>query len=60
MPIYPYKCSNTNCQETEDLRAPMAERDALQGKMCPTCGDGTLRRQFTPYHILNAGLGDLL
>lgn len=60
MPTYSYKCSSQDCEGTKELSTSMSNRDAWQGKECPTCGNGTLRRSFTPYSILNAGLGDIL
>lgn len=60
MPQYSYQCSNQECEEVSDLTAPMSDRDAWQGKRCPTCGNGTLRRKYTPYRILHAGLGDIV
>jgi uncharacterized protein (DUF983 family) len=38
----------------------MKDREAWQGNTCPTCGDGTLKRMFTPYSIVNVGLGDII
>jgi putative FmdB family regulatory protein len=60
VPTYAYKCSNDECHATHDLTTSMEQRGTWQGKTCPTCGDGTLRRLFTPYRILNAGLGDII
>lgn len=61
MASYSYKCSNDECPAPEQsLTAPMSERDAWQGKVCLTCGNGHLHRIFTPWGILRAGLGDIL
>lgn len=60
MAQYSYKCSNPECQEVRDLTAPMKDRNAWEGKACPACGNGVLHRRFTPYGILNAGLGDII
>jgi putative FmdB family regulatory protein len=59
MPLYSYACSNKKCEEVRDLAAPMKDRDAWVGTPCPTCDNGELRRVYTPYSILNAGLGDI-
>lgn len=60
MPQYSYRCSIPECLAVADLTAPMKDREAWQGKACPTCGDGTLKRMFTPYSIVNVGLGDII
>lgn len=60
MPQYSYKCSNETCQEVRDLTASVDERGAWEGKPCITCADGVMRRVFTPYNILNAGIGDII
>jgi predicted nucleic acid-binding Zn ribbon protein len=60
MASYSYRCSNVECGDERDLVAPMRDRDAWQGKACTTCDNGTLKRVFTPFSVLNAGLGDIL
>jgi putative FmdB family regulatory protein len=60
MPQYSYKCSIPECAATTDHTSAMKDRDALVGKACPTCGDGTLKRVFTPYNVVNVGLGDII
>lgn len=62
MPNYVFRCKK--CGDEETLSLPMGERDRPVGEPCwgaeaGNC-DGTLKRVYSPYNVLGAGVGDVI
>lgn len=69
MPRYVYRCSE--CRNEEEYTLPVAERDDPVGLPCalPSTSraddeasycDGALKRVYSPYNVLGAGVGDVI
>ena len=60
MPLYEFKCGNSDCSHNEDYLEVMrcySDAVAMEGSTCPTCGKGELTKVMSKANHKFVGTG---